>query len=244
MAGDILTFHVEWKPHRDERKIIDEICIPRNIYIVIDKTDNKIICHNIPLGIRPENKDIKCFWLNGNEIIENVNNNFPNIYKPEAISHDVSKLFKRINTKLSENLMTVKNKGIKIYYYSPNTSTDELIKDNGVIDKFIASSVKYSILLLLHFDYSTLENCKDDLMNYIGKCEVKYSAHPQILAKISNGVPLDVLQNCDYVISEGKIEDIVASDYAVNFGAETVMADSENLFHEDIVANVRGGGTK
>lgn len=243
-AGDIITVNVEWQCHSDNRTSIDNRPIPKNLYLITDIAKNNIIRHNIPIGIKPSGNEFKSFTLNGNDIIENKENGTADdISKFGQIQDSVRLLFNRIDTDFTKQLADARRKGFKTYYYNPKLNAEALTKQDGIMEKFIAISVKYPLLMLLCMDSVTMESCKKKLVSFIEECKAKYSAQPQILARITEGIPRDILQNCDFVISEGKIEDIVASDYAINFGAKTVMADDESLFKMNNPVNVCGSGT-
>lgn len=86
-----------------------------------------------------------------------------------------------------------------------------------------------------------MEKYKKELLIFINICKNKYLTKPHIFAKVSEGIPLEILQNCDYVISSNNTNDVVAADYALNFGARTISVFDNNLFTVDNLSCVHSG---
>lgn len=72
----------------------------------------------------------------------------------------------------------------------------------------------------------------NNLKDIIDKYTKIYHVIPTIVVKISEGIPCDVLQNIDYIISDDSVYNIIAADYAENFGGISINVNNLEEYYK------------
>lgn len=207
-------------------------------YAVVDGVPARIVRYRWDNSTVKKLNRIK--WWNWSEdiIVENKRFFQSADIMPFIEAHYSSNLIGEIDNEYVANLKQVKEDGYEIVCYRPDFSDNVIKYDNKslnerVIEQFVAASIKKNMVLVIVMLNKEAIRYRKLIDNLYKKSTQKYGIYPVVNIQVSDGIPMDVVQNADYIIlthQEGSMELV---DYAVDYGAKILSAFALYIFDYD-----------
>lgn len=138
------------------------------------------------------------------------------------------------NAEFIKSLQKIKHSGKKIVYYEPDFYDDNTVLGGNVnarvIEQFIENSRKLPMVLILAMNSYDANNHIEEIKVLYAKYSNKYGASPNIIVKIFNVAPLDVMQHIDYIVLNHRSNNLIYMDYCLDNNVTVLSAFANFVF--------------
>ncbi len=190
-------------------------------YALVGGVPAKVIRYRFPEETIHQLQQIK-WWYWPKEKIKSI---VAKVKTPEEVIRFAHEQEKTFIPSPNEQLSSYKQQGYRFFYFRPGNGGKQLLAH--VLEEYCGSfngKDKTGLIVDVTKDTEVYQAMIDEAANHLKQGNL-------VIPILTNGgVPLDVLQTIDYLITNRDFHSVILSDYTFDFGAKLLYGYEENPF--------------